>query len=164
MSYHEKFKQNIKRHRPIKNLTSIPGIDTVRANVITAVVCMPHRFRNKHKFWGYCMLVRHIQESGGRIYGNKRFHGRAELRDVFFGAAESALRTDSNLRTYYEAIRAKGTKHKDAKVALARKIAAAALSMLKNNETFDENYEAMDQKRKEIRKELYQELKNLKTS
>jgi len=163
-SYKEKFKQNIKRHRPIKNLTTIPGIDTVRANVITAVVCMPHRFENKHKFWGYCMLVRHIQKSGGRIYGNKRFHGRVELRDVFFGAAESALRTDSKLRTYYEAIRAKGIKHKDAKVALARKIAAASLSMLKNNEIFNEEFERATERRKEIRKEIYQELEDMKTS
>src|SRR5580698_9361751 len=48
----------------------------------------------KHKFWGYCMLVRHIQESGGRIYGNKRFFGRRELRNVFLGAAENVMRLD----------------------------------------------------------------------
>jgi hypothetical protein len=59
------------------------------------------------------MLVRHIQESGGRIYGNKRVHGRRELRDCFIGAAESAMRSDSTLRDYYEALRARGESHQD---------------------------------------------------
>ncbi|MBK8201533.1 MAG: transposase [Bdellovibrionales bacterium] len=52
---------------------TIPGISIIRANIIAAIVCQPARFENKHKFWGYCMLVRHIQISGGKIYGNKRF-------------------------------------------------------------------------------------------
>ncbi|MDX2244319.1 MAG: IS110 family transposase [Leptolyngbyaceae cyanobacterium bins.302] len=156
--YRERFKKNIKTYRPIKNLTSVPGIDTVRANVAAAVICMPHRFKNKHQFWGYCMLVRHIQMSGGRIYGNKRFHGRAELRDIFIGAAESALRTDTKLREYYDCLRAKGVDHKDARIALARKIAALVLSLLKNSETYREDFEQEDERRKTLRKQLYQEL------
>jgi len=81
------------------------------------------------------MLVRHIQKSGGRIYGNKRFFGRRELRNVFIGAAESALRTETTLRDHYEALRAKGTKHKEAKLSLARQIASISLCILKNNST-----------------------------
>ena len=82
LGYRGFFEKNLKRYRPVKNLDSVPGIDAVRANVIVAAICQPNRFRNKHQFWGYCMLVRHIQESGGRIYGNKRVHGRVELRDA----------------------------------------------------------------------------------
>ena len=156
--YREKFKQNTKTYRPIKNLTSVPGIDQVRANVITAIVCMPHRFPSKHKFWGYCMLVRHIQKSGGKIYGNKRAHGRAELRDLFIGAAESALRTDSSLRRYYEVQRAKGITHKDARIGLARKIASVCLSVLKNNQGYLDNFEKRQQERKDIRKRIVKEL------
>lgn len=152
--YREHFRKNIKRYRPIKNLTTVPGIDVVRANVITAVVCMPRRFRSKHQFWGYCMLVRHIQMSGGRIYGNRRVHGRVELRDVFIGAAESALRTDTHLREYYDALRARGIDHRDARIALARKIAALCLSLLKNNDTYKENYKDEQQRRTQARKEL----------
>jgi transposase len=152
--YREHFKKNIKRYRPIKNLTTVPGIDVVRANVITAVVCMPRRFRSKHQFWGYCMLVRHIHVSGGRIYGNRRVHGRAELRDVFIGAAESALRTDTYLREYYDALRAKGIDHRDARIALARKIAALCLSLLKNNDTYKDNFKEEQQRRTLARKEL----------
>ncbi len=51
------------------------------------------------------MLVRHIQINGGKIYGNKRVHGRKELRDIFLGAAESAMRTETSLRNHYDAAR-----------------------------------------------------------
>jgi transposase len=110
---------------------TIPGISLIRANLIVAIVCTPERFRNKHQFWGYCMLVRHIQESGGRIYGKRRVHGRRELRDIFIGAAESAMRFESELINFYEAIRARGESHPDSKVALARKLASLTLSQLK---------------------------------
>ena len=123
--YKELFERNRKQYRPIRNLMTIPGISIIRANIICAFVCQPARFENKHKFWGYCMLVRHIQVSGGRIYGNKRFFGRRELRNVFIGAAESGIRTESQLRDRYEALRAKGgIEHKEAKLNIARHIAA----------------------------------------
>jgi len=152
--YRGYFERNLKRYRPIRNLDSVPGIDAVRGNIITAVVCMPHRFRNKHQFWGYCMLVRHIQMSGGKIYGNRRAHGRVELRDAFLGAAESALRTDTKLRDYYETLRARGIEHRDAKIALARKIAALCLALLKNNDTYQDDYDENQTRRTITRKTL----------
>ena len=151
IKYLEWFKSNQKKYRPIRNLMTIPGISLIRANIATAIICQPARFKNKHQFWGYCMLVRHIQESGGKIYGNKRVHGRRELRDIFIGAAESAMRSDSVLRDYYEALRAKGTSHKDAKVALARKVASLTLNLLKNNDTYNDNYEEYLKERKRLR-------------
>jgi transposase len=148
------FMKNRKRYKPIKNLETIPGFGVVRANVVAAIVCMPHRFKNKHHFWGYSMLVRHIQESGGRIYGNKRIHGRGELKDVFLGAAESALRGDTSLRKYYDDLRARGVDARASKLAVARRIAAIALSILKNNGTFQDNYDEQQRSRTEIRKTL----------
>lgn len=152
--YAEYFHKNKQRHQPVKNLCSIPGISHVRANIIVAVVCSPHRFKTKHQFWGYCMLVRHIQMSGGKIYGNRRVHGRKELRDVFIGAAENALRGESSLRDYYDAQRAKGIAHREAKLALARKIAGLSLALLKNNDTFKNKYEAQQLEKAVIRKTL----------
>lgn len=148
------FHKNKQHYRPIKNLCTIPGIDIVRANILVAVICMPHRFKTKHQFWGYSMLVRHIQMSGGKIYGNRRVHGRRELRDVFVGAAENALRGETSLRDFYESQRAKGIAHKEAKLALARKIAALTLALLKNNDTFKDNYENEQRERVETRKTL----------
>lgn len=155
--YADYFHKNKQRHKPVKNLCSIPGISHVRANIIVAVVCSPHRFKTKHRFWGYSMLVRHIQMSGGKIYGNRRVHGRKELRDVFIGAAENALRGESSLREYYEAQRAKGIAHREAKLALARKIAGLSLALLKNNDTFKNDFEHQQMEKVAIRKELYLE-------
>ena len=152
--YREKFRKNLKKYKPIKNLTSVPGIDLIRASIITAVVCQPQRFKNKHQFWGYCMLVRHIQISGGRIYGNKRIHGREELRNIFLGSAESALRTETSLRDHYEKLRSQGVEHKEAKLSVARKIAALTLCLLKNSDTFKNNYNELQNERLTIRKEL----------
>lgn len=157
LEFRGRFQKNFKKYRPIRNLATVPGIDLVRANIITAVVCTPSRFVNKHQFWGYCMLVRHIQTSGGRVYGNRRVHGRAELRDVFLGSAESALRTDSQLRKYYDALRSKGVSHKDAKVALARKIAAICLCLLKNNDAYSDAHDEEQRRRTETRKTLHLE-------
>ena len=151
IKYLDWFKNNQKKYRPIRNLMTIPGISIVRANIITAIVCQPERFRNKHQFWGYCMLVRHIQISAGKIYGNKRVHGRRELRDIFIGAAESAMRTETTLRDYHDALRAKGISAKDAKVALARKIASLSLHLLKNNDTYNDDYEEYLKERKKLR-------------
>jgi transposase len=152
--YREKFQKNLKKYKPVRNLTTVPGIDLIRASIITAVVCTPRRFKNKHQFWGYSMLVRHIQISAGKIYGNKRVHGRKELRDVFLGAAESALRSDSSLRDYYDALRARGVDHKEAKIATARKIASLCLCLLKNNDTFKNDFDEQQQERTKLRKEL----------
>ena len=152
--YRERFQSNLKKYQPVRNLTSVPGIDLIRASIITAVVCTPNRFKNKHQFWGYCMLVRHIQISGGKIYGNKRVHGRKELRDIFLGTAESAMRTETSLRNHYDAARAKGLSHKEAKIALARKIASLCLCLLKNNDTFKNDFDVQQTERAKIRKEL----------
>jgi transposase len=155
LKYRKLFEQNRKKYRPIRNLMTIPGISIIRANIIASLVCQPNRFENKHKFWGYCMLVRHIQQSGGRIYGNKRIFGRRELRNVFIGAAENAMRTETRLRDHYDALKAKGLKHREAKLNLARQIASISLCLLKNNDTYNDNYADYLAERKRLRVEFF---------
>jgi transposase len=155
--YKEVFESNRKKYRPIRNLMTIPGISIVRANIIAAIVCQPARFENKHRFWGYCMLVRHIQVSAGKIYGNKRFFGRRELRNVFVGAAENAIRIDGELRDRYDILRAKGVQHKEAKLNLARQIASISLCLLKNNDSYNENYGEHLKERKKLRKDFFEQ-------
>lgn len=157
LKYQCLFEHNKRNFRPIRNLMTIPGISIIRANIISAIVCQPSRFENKHRFWGYCMLVRHIQKSGDRIYGNRRFHGRRELRNVFIGAAESAMRTETSLRDHYDALRAKGIAHKAAKLSLARRIASIALCLLKNNDKYNDNYIEYLKERKELRKKFFEQ-------
>ena len=92
--------------------------------------------------------------SGGKIYGNKRIHGQRELRDVFLGAAESVLRTDTSLRKHYDNLRAKGVNAKDAKISLARKIAALCLCLLKNNDVYKDDFKDEQSRRVETNKKL----------
>jgi len=134
--YSERFRQNMKKHPDIKRLAGLPGIDTVRAHVIATIICSPARFLNKHKLWSYSMLVKHDQQSDGKSYGKVKIHGRSELKEAFLGAAESILQTtDTSLKKYYQDQIDKGIGHRNAKIALARKVAAICLAVLKSNET-----------------------------
>jgi len=140
-SYDSKFKELTKKLPVIKNLTTIPGISHVRAATITAIICSSARFSNKHKLWSYCGLVRHLNQSDGRIYGSRKAHGRSELKAVFMGAATTVLCGESGLRRYYDQLRSKGTSHNDGKKAVARRIAAIALMTMKTNKTYDDKHQ-----------------------
>lgn len=140
--YLEQFKVNAQKHVGIKNLTTIPGINLVRSNMIAAIICSAQRFKNKHKLWAYVMLVKYIQESGGKTYGQKMVQGRRELKCVYVGAAQSVLQHGNNsLRQYYDRLRSKGVDHYMAKFDVARKIAAISLSILKHGKPFNDHYE-----------------------
>lgn len=150
--YLSKMKRNAKTSACIRRLDTVPGFDVVRAHVVAALVCSPSRFKNKHKFWAYSMLVRHQQVSDGKTYGKKTIYGRSELKGVFMGAAISAVMGSSSLRKYYDQLRSKGTDDRKARKAVARKIAAICLSILKNESKYDEHYE--EKRRRELNKKV----------
>lgn len=136
--YQELFLDYKKKHQVIKNLSTIPGISTLRASALSAYLCSPHRFQNKHKLWSYAMLVRHKVESGGKVYGSKIKYGRTELKNVFMGAALNCLIGDNSLRKYYDRLRSKGFDDKKARKAVARKIAAIVLHIMKSDGKYDD--------------------------
>lgn len=140
-NYKEYFEKIIKKEKSIRVLTTIPGISTVRACTIAAAVCSPERFENKYKFWSYSMLVRHKIQSGGKFYGSKKIRARADLKDVFMGAAETVLKHSepSSLRKYYDRLRSKGVEHLSAKKNVARKIASSSLRLMRTGEKFNDN-------------------------
>lgn len=129
------------KHPEIKRLCTVPGISLIRATIITALVCSPNRFRNKHKFWAYSMLVKYVDTSDGVEYGKRSTNGRRELKAVFDGAALTALKGTSALRKYYDCQRGKKVPHKAAKKATARKIAAICLAILKTPSRYDDLHE-----------------------
>src|SRR6185369_8418249 len=45
-AYKERFAKNMKKHPDIARLAQIPGIEAVRANIISALICSPGRFEN----------------------------------------------------------------------------------------------------------------------
>ena len=99
--------------------------------MIMAIVCSGDRFSDKHKFWSYCCLVRHGAISDGKLYGNRKAKGSLDLKSVFMGAAVAVLVGKSSLRQYYDRLRTKGESDRDARKAVARKIAAIALMTMK---------------------------------
>jgi transposase len=138
--YQRFIKQNAYSNQEIMALTTIPGISFIRANTIAATVATPHRFRSKYRFWSYCMLVSHDKNSDGRSYGKERKHGRSELKAVFLGAAESVIihGKDTKLHQYYNLQVKKGLEPRTAKRALARKIAAIALAVMRTKKPYNE--------------------------
>ena len=127
-----------KKNVTIKNLTTIPGIDIIRSMAIASIVSNPYRFVNKHKFWSYCMLVKHKHISDGVVYRLRVRYGRKELKSVFIGAAESNLKTNSSLKRQYDELCSKGLDRRKAKKAIARKLAGIALSIMKKGGKYDD--------------------------
>lgn len=122
----------------IKLLKTIPGIGDIQAAKIVSQVISAERFKDKHKFWSYCGLVRYRMESGGRLYGSGRGWGNRILKCVFKMAAKSVLTGENELRAYYDELRAKGTSDRSARNAVSRKLAAISLSVLKTKRPYDE--------------------------
>jgi hypothetical protein len=87
--------------------------------------------------------------SDGQSYGNEKIHGRSELKNVFMGMAEGALKAQSSLRQYYDQLRSKGLDHRMAKQAVARRCAAIALAIFKTEKPYDDKFE--EKKKKKIR-------------
>lgn len=134
--YLMEIKKYSKNFREIRVLKTLPGIGDIQATKIVAQVIEPRRFKNKHKYFSYCGLVRHKQISGDRCYGDRKIWGNRVLKCVYKMAAHSAIQGDNVFRRYYDHLRSKGQSHKNARNGVSRKIAAISLQLWKNNVKF----------------------------
>ena len=140
--YAEEFKTNRFNMPLIKNLGSVPGVGPVRAHAIAAYISTGHRFENKHKLWAYAKLVRHHDESDGYILRKRTPHGRSELKNAFMGAAQRVIISpaDTALKDYYKHLMEdKNVDKRKANKALARKIAAICLVIMKKGTKYDDD-------------------------
>lgn len=135
--YEDTIKHILRSLPEAKILASLTGIGDIHAAQIIAQVINPHRFKNKHKYYSYCGLVRHVKVSDGRSYGSEYIWGNRMLKCVYKRAAVAVLKTRSALRTYYDQLRTRGLSHDAAKNALARKIATLSLYLWKHNALYD---------------------------
>jgi hypothetical protein len=141
------------RHAISRVLETCPGLGPIRVAQLIPIVVTPTRFRTKRQFWSYCGLGLVMRSSsdwartkdGGwaradvqKTRGLNHNHNHA-LKNVFKGAATTVVaQLDTNpLHADYKRLTAAGTKPNLAKLTLARKIAAIALSMWKTNERYD---------------------------
>lgn len=138
-------------HTDFRTLLTMPGFGPVRTAQIIAIVGTPHRFRTKRQFWPYCGFSVVTQSSAdyqvvdGKIVkqqkkvstrGLNRNHN-PQLKQVFKGAALAALRSPA-VKTYYQQLVDNGTRPELARVSLARKLAAIAITIWQRREEFDE--------------------------
>jgi len=137
----------------VKLLSTVPGIGTVRAAQLVAIVVTPTRFRTKRQFRNYCGLgivtrstsdyVRTADGSWKRqpvqqTRGLNR-NRNATLKSVFKGAATTVIQKlpDHPLyRDYQQAVQS-NVKPNLARLTLARRIAGATLAIWKKKEKYD---------------------------
>jgi hypothetical protein len=140
------------RHPIHRVLESCPGLGPIRVAQLVPIVVSPTRFRTKRQFWSYCGLGIVMRSSsdwvrkgdGGwarsdvqRTCGLNLNHNHT-LKNIFKGAATTVSHLENEpLHQDYKRMLAAGTKPNLAKLTLARKIAAIALSMWKRQEEYD---------------------------
>lgn len=140
-----------KRHQAVVILRSVPGIGPIRAAYVVGVVGTPERFRTKRQFWSYCGLGIVTRASGQWVPRHGTMVRIADvqtlglnrnrqplLKCVFKGAARTVvLQPQHPLSLDYQRKVAGGMKDKLALLTLARRIAAASLSIWKRREVYD---------------------------
>lgn len=115
-----------------------------------ATVGSPHRFRTKRQFWPYCGFAvitkssADYKEVEGRIVKFQKkvstrglnWNHNPRLKQIFKGAALSALGYEE-IRAYYQQLVDHGTRPELARVSVARKLAAIALTIWQRKEDYD---------------------------
>jgi transposase len=140
-----------RKHAITARLRQIPCVGPIRAAVLVALIQTPHRFRTKRQLWAYSGLAletrssadyRHIEGELRRskkviaIRGLNKDHNH-DLKALFKATATTASAREGVFQQYYQRAVAKGIKPEMARLTLARKIAAIALTIWKKGESFD---------------------------
>ena len=142
-----------KKHPITSTLATAPGIGPIRAAQILATVMTPHRFRTKRQFWNYCGLAVVTSVTAQWQRGTTGNFVRAKeamtrglnrnrnglLKHVFKGAAHHVACCMPNhpLHHDYQRMLTERVKPNLAQLTLARRIAAAVLSMWRHEEVYD---------------------------
>lgn len=129
----------------VRLVGSIPGVGTVTAAAIVAVLDDPKRFRTRRQVAAYAGLTPRRFQSGqmdrqGRI--SKR--GNAVLRRILNQAAWAAVRFDSQQRAFYWRLSAGGArgKRKRAIVAVMHKLLVVAWAVLRDQRPWEPRSQA----------------------
>jgi transposase len=141
-----------RKHPASKLLQQIPRLGPIRVALMIALLQTPHRFRTKRQLWGYCGLGLQTSISGEYRYaGGQLQHAKKppalrglnanhnhDLKNIFKSAATQAgVGKDDPMGKFYQSLLATGMEPPMARLTLARKIAAIALTIWKKGERFD---------------------------
>jgi hypothetical protein len=140
-----------RKHGAVKVLRQIPYLGPIRAALLVALMQTPHRFRSKRQLWKYSGLGVETHDSAQhrfvdgqlqrskkpqQIRGLNQDHNH-EMKEIFKSTATSATRCAGPFHDFYAGLLAKGMKPEMARLTLARKIAAIALTLWKKGGRFD---------------------------
>lgn len=140
-----------RKHFATAKLRQIPYLGPIRSALLVALIQTPHRFRTKRQLWAYSGLALETRTSaeyryvGGQVQRAKKLlsirglnqdHNH-DLKALFKSASTMASVRPGPFHDFYQALLAKGMKPTMARLTLARKIAAIALTLWKKGEGFD---------------------------
>jgi transposase len=139
LKYEKEFRNIHRKNKMVKNLGTLPGIGLINSVKIAAAVIDPKRFSHKTGFWLYCGLQKYELISGGRSYGKRSPRFSRKLKCVFKTAALITTRMEKGpLKNYYQdLIKNRNYPEHQARHAVARRIAALALGVMKSNKEFE---------------------------
>jgi len=140
-----------RKHLATARLRQIPCLGPIRAALLVALIQTPHRFRTKRQLWAYGGLALETRISAEYRYlegqlrrskkllsirGLNRDHNH-DLKALLKAASLAASVRPGPFRDFYQTLLAKGIQPNLARLTLARKIAAIALTLWKKGEAFD---------------------------
>lgn len=140
--YEKEFIRLVNSNETIRLLESIPGIGSIQAVKLAAIIVDPKRFPNLGCFLSYCGLIRLDKMSGGRSYGQRIPRYSRKMKCITKVAAMAVLSSTNEraapLRKYHQyLIEVKRLPAHHARHALARKIASTILGVLKTKKPYD---------------------------
>ena len=140
-----------KKHSAYRKLKGIPQMGPVGTVLLIAFVQLPERFRGKRQFWAYCGFALETHSSGDHrwVEGKRERSKKAALvrglnsnhhhvlKWIFKSAATRACSRPGPFQDFYDDLLQRGTRPELARLTVARKMAAIALSLWKKGESFD---------------------------
>ena len=122
-----------------KWLSSIPGIGTTLAAMITAEIGDATRFEDVKKLIAYAGMDASVSQSG-QFEGTQNHmskRGSSQLRYAFMQAADRAKTYDPYFKDYYESMKDRGKHHYVALSGVARKLASVILALMKEQRPYE---------------------------
>ena len=134
--YETEFKRLSKKYKEIRLLKNIPGIGVINSVKIVARIVDPHRF-DRNSWWSYCGLVKLVKLSGGKSYGIRNSRYCPQMKCVFKTATLAVIGGNNEFNDLYKHLMTdKNYPPHTARNAIARRIAALTLGVLKSGEKF----------------------------